>query len=99
MMSSRYITVLERELHYVEWGPDKPETVVMWHGLARTSRDFDDLAKLVPAVIDDLVGICVTEHRDNNQAPDKIGKRESNYVQCYDKIQLYLLENGQDKIN
>lgn len=57
------------------------------------------LAKLVPAVIDDLVGICVTEHRDNNQAPDKIGKRESNYVQCYDKIQLYLLENGLDKMN
>lgn len=57
------------------------------------------LAKLVPAVIDDLVGICVTEHRDNNQPPDKIGKRESNYVQCYDKIQLYLLENGLDKTN
>ncbi len=57
------------------------------------------LAKLVPAVIEDLVGICVTEHRDNNQAPDKIGKRESNYVQCYDKIQLYLLENGLDKTN
>lgn len=57
------------------------------------------LAKLVPAVIDDLVGICVTEHRDNNQPPDKIGKRESNYVQCYDKIQLYLLENGLDKLN
>ena len=51
------------------------------------------LAKLVHAVIDDLVGICVTEHRDNNLQPDKVGKRESTYVQCYDKIQLYLLEN------
>jgi hypothetical protein len=55
------------------------------------------LAKLLPKVIDDLVGICVTEHRDNNQAPDKVGKRESNYVQCYDKIQLYLLESGLEK--
>ena len=55
------------------------------------------LAKLVGAVIDDLVGICVTEHRDNNLQPDKVGKRESTYVQCYDKIQLYLLESGQDK--
>jgi len=54
------------------------------------------LARLVPAVIDDLVGICVTEHRDNNLQPDKVGKRESTYVQCYDKIQLYLLESDQN---
>jgi len=43
-MTSRYVTVLERELHYVEWGAGNGETVVMWHGLARTGRDFDDLA-------------------------------------------------------
>jgi pimeloyl-ACP methyl ester carboxylesterase len=41
---SRYITVLERELHYTEWGQADAATVVMWHGLARTGRDFDDLA-------------------------------------------------------
>jgi len=55
------------------------------------------LEKLVPAVIEDLVGICVTEHKDNSLQPDKVGKRESTYVQCYDKIQLYLLESGQEK--
>jgi hypothetical protein len=54
------------------------------------------LTKLVPAVIDDLIGVCVTEHRDNNLQPDKVGKRESTYVQCYDKVQLYLLESGSD---
>jgi hypothetical protein len=54
------------------------------------------LKKIVPAVIDDLVGVCVTEHRDNNLQPDKVGKRESTYVQCYDKLQLYLLESGLD---
>jgi pimeloyl-ACP methyl ester carboxylesterase len=43
-MRSRYITVLERELHYTEWGDADAATVVMWHGLARTGRDFDDLA-------------------------------------------------------
>lgn len=43
-MTSRYVTVLERELHYVEWGTGNGENVVMWHGLARTGRDFDDLA-------------------------------------------------------
>jgi len=43
-MASHYVTVLERELHYVEWGAGNGENVVMWHGLARTGRDFDDLA-------------------------------------------------------
>jgi hypothetical protein len=52
------------------------------------------LKKLVNAVIDDLVQVCVTEHRDNNLQPEKVGKRESTYVQCYDKLQLYLLESG-----
>ncbi len=42
--TSQYITVLDRELHYVEWGADNPDVVIMWHGLARTGRDFDDLA-------------------------------------------------------
>ena len=41
-----------------------------------------------------LVRVCVTEHRDNNLQPDKVGKRESTYVQCYDKVLLYLLESG-----
>lgn len=52
------------------------------------------LAKLVPQVINDLVRVCVTEHRDNKLEPDKVGKRESTYVQCYDKVQLYLLQAG-----
>lgn len=42
--TSRYLTVLERELHYTEWGGGNAATIVMWHGLARTGRDFDDLA-------------------------------------------------------
>jgi pimeloyl-ACP methyl ester carboxylesterase len=44
-MASRYLTVLGREMHYVEWGARDRDVVVMWHGLARTSRDFDDLAE------------------------------------------------------
>jgi pimeloyl-ACP methyl ester carboxylesterase len=43
-MSSHYITVLERELHYSEWGSGNASTIIMWHGLARTGRDFDDIA-------------------------------------------------------
>lgn len=48
-MTSNYITLLGREIHYVEWGVGNGEgnvdTIVMWHGLARTGRDFDDIAR------------------------------------------------------
>jgi pimeloyl-ACP methyl ester carboxylesterase len=43
-MTSNYVTVLDRELHYTERGAGQTETIVMWHGLARTGRDFDDIA-------------------------------------------------------
>jgi pimeloyl-ACP methyl ester carboxylesterase len=47
MPMSRYVTVLERELHYTEWGSSNPDTIVMWHGLARTGRDFDAIASVL----------------------------------------------------
>ena len=43
-VTSHYVIVLGRELHYTEWGRGNAETIVMWHGLARTGRDFDDIA-------------------------------------------------------
>jgi pimeloyl-ACP methyl ester carboxylesterase len=42
--SSNYIVCEGRELHYTEWGAQHRETVIAWHGLARTGRDMDDLA-------------------------------------------------------
>lgn len=42
---SRYLTCEGREIHFMEWGAGHPETVVAWHGLARTGRDMDDLAE------------------------------------------------------
>jgi pimeloyl-ACP methyl ester carboxylesterase len=43
---SKYVTVLNRELHYTEWGPPDASRghVVCCHGLLRTCRDFDILA-------------------------------------------------------
>jgi len=41
---SHYIACLGRELHYTEWGAQHDETVIAWHGLARTGRDMDDIA-------------------------------------------------------
>ncbi len=42
--SSHYVSVLDREIHYTEWGaPDAP-VLLAAHGLARTGRDMDDIA-------------------------------------------------------
>lgn len=47
--SSHYITCHNRELHYMQWGSSNHPTVLLSHGLARTSRDFDDLAAALAA--------------------------------------------------
>lgn len=52
------------------------------------------LKQILPEIIDELVGICVVEHRDNNMRPELIGKRESAYRQCYTRIQLYLAKKN-----
>lgn len=52
---------------------------------------IDDLLK---GVIEDLVRVCVTEHRDNNMRPEWVGYRESSYRQCYDRVLLYLARRG-----
>ncbi|HEV7508671.1 MAG TPA: AIPR family protein [Thermoanaerobaculia bacterium] len=52
------------------------------------------LDEVFDGVIDDLVRVCVTEHRDNNMRPEWVGNRESSYRQCYDKILLFLARRG-----
>lgn len=42
--ASKYLACEGRELHYTEWGAGHAETVIAWHGLARTGRDMDDIA-------------------------------------------------------
>lgn len=42
---STYVSCDGTEIHVTEWGGPAAETVVMWHGLARTGRDFDPLAR------------------------------------------------------
>jgi pimeloyl-ACP methyl ester carboxylesterase len=41
---SHYLRCCEREIHCVEWGRPGAPHLILWHGLARTCRDFDDLA-------------------------------------------------------
>jgi pimeloyl-ACP methyl ester carboxylesterase len=42
--TSHYLSCEGREIHYTEWGAQHAETVIAWHGLARTCRDMDDIA-------------------------------------------------------
>lgn len=60
-------------------------------GLFTWYKPLDDL---LDEVMPDLLEVCVAEHRDNNLKPDMVGKRESSYRQCYDKILLNLLRSG-----
>jgi pimeloyl-ACP methyl ester carboxylesterase len=43
--TSHYLRCEGREIHYTEWGASNAEAVIAWHGLARTGRDMDDLAR------------------------------------------------------
>ncbi len=44
-MTSHYLTCAGREIHFTQWGAEHASTVIAWHGLARTGRDFDELAE------------------------------------------------------
>lgn len=44
MSRSRFVAALGHEVHVTEWGDPSKPALVMWHGLARTGRDFDELA-------------------------------------------------------
>jgi pimeloyl-ACP methyl ester carboxylesterase len=59
--TSHYLRCCGREIHYVEWGSKDAPPLILWHGLARTSRDFDELAA---ALADTYHIIC----------PDTIGR-------------------------
>lgn len=41
---SNYLRCGNHEIHYLEWGESRHPAIVMWHGLARTGRDFDIIA-------------------------------------------------------
>ncbi len=41
---SRYAICGQYQIHYSEWGDIDAPVLLMWHGLARTGRDFDVLA-------------------------------------------------------
>ena len=58
---STYIDAAGFEMHVTEWGGRANPVLVMWHGLARTGRDFDEAARALSA---DYLVLC----------PDTLGR-------------------------
>ena len=67
---SSYIQAAGFEIHVTEWGEKAKPALVMWHGLARTGRDFDEAAE---ALSDTYFVIC----------PDTLGRGLSSWARDY----------------
>lgn len=63
---STYVETGKFQLHVTEWGSPGDPALVMWHGLARTGRDFDEAAR---ALADRYFVLC----------PDTIGRGLSDW--------------------
>jgi pimeloyl-ACP methyl ester carboxylesterase len=64
---STYIPAQGFEIHVSEWGDPAKPALVMWHGLARTGRDFDEAAE---ALSDSYFVLC----------PDTLGRGMSSWA-------------------
>jgi len=90
MMSPRstYITAAGHEIHVSEWGDPAHPTLVMWHGMARNGRDFDEAAA---ALCDRYFVVC----------PDTLGRGLSAWARdvadysfaTYQRIAMDILEH------
>lgn len=83
------VPVMDHEIHVTEWGNPANTPLVMWHGLARTGRDFDELAQ---GLSDEFFVIC----------PDTIGRGLSSWsknpeaeycIEYYSGIAVDLLDH------
>jgi len=76
---SSYVQAVGDEIHVTEWGDPANPPLVMWHGLARTGRDFDEAAL---ALSDSWFVIC----------PDTLGRGHSSWARdpasdyCYTRF-------------
>lgn len=62
---SSFATCLGTELHYTDWGSQDAPVILMAHGLARTGRDFDDIAYILSqdyrVICPDMLGRGLSE--------------------------------------
>lgn len=54
-LSHHFVTCQNLEIHYTAWGERSAPLVILWHGLTRTGRDFDELAA---ALSDQFYVVC-----------------------------------------
>ncbi len=73
---SAYVEAAGFELHVTEWGDPALPALVMWHGLARTGRDFDELAS---ALSDSFFVLC----------PDTLGRGLSSWARDFRRDYSY----------
>lgn len=73
---STYIEAEGLEIHVTEWGDPGRPALVMWHGLARTGRDFDEAAQ---ALSDTYFVLC----------PDTPGRGLSSWARDYRRDYSY----------
>ncbi|HWW48685.1 MAG TPA: alpha/beta hydrolase [Xanthobacteraceae bacterium] len=70
--TSHYINLCGREVHYLEWGTHGKPPLIMWHGVARTARDFDDIARAMAAerhiIVPDTIGRGFSEWSPDPEA-------------------------------
>jgi pimeloyl-ACP methyl ester carboxylesterase len=70
---SQYIPLCGREVHYMEWGTRGKPPLILWHGVARTGRDFDDLAMALAGerhiIVPDTIGRGLSQW-----SPDPVGE-------------------------
>ncbi|GKX33157.1 MAG: hydrolase [Rhizobiaceae bacterium MnEN-MB40S] len=78
--TSAYIRSKDLELHVSEWGNPSSPFVMMWHGLARTGRDFDEIAE---ALSDWYFVVC----------PDTVGRGLSSWMPSGDNYSMALYCN------
>ncbi len=67
MPRSVFLPLMGHDIHVMEWGDPSSPPLIMWHGLARNGRDFDELAQ---ALSGDYFVIC----------PDTIGRGLSSWA-------------------
>jgi len=68
-MASRYLSCAGREIHYLEWGLEHNDVIIMCHGLARCCHDFDalaaELSKHHRCIVPDMIGRGLSEWAHN----------------------------------
>jgi pimeloyl-ACP methyl ester carboxylesterase len=87
---SLYLPIAGHEIHVTEWGDPTAPAVVMWHGLARTGRDFDTfaarLADRYRVVCPDTLGRGLSSWSKDPEADYTLGAYAGHALEMLDRL-------------